>query len=78
MADCSRASCDCLERLGRVFHRLLGVLVPGLVVFLAVMRRGNAMRVRGKLVHLSGSLVFESLAMNAPLNCRSNGNNLRK
>jgi len=46
-----------LVRLGRVFHRLLGVLVPGLVIFLAVMRRGNAMRVRGKLVHLSGSLV---------------------
>jgi len=46
-----------LERLGRVFHGLLGVLVPGLVIFLAVMRRGNAMRVGGKLVHLSGSLV---------------------
>jgi hypothetical protein len=46
-----------LEGLGRVFHRLLGVLVSGLMIFLAVMRRGYAMGVRGKLVKLSGSLM---------------------
>jgi len=43
--------------LGRMFHRLLGVLVSGLVIFLAVMRRGGAVRVRGLLVKLSGSLM---------------------
>ena len=40
-----------------MFHRLFGVFVSGLVIFLTVMRRGYAVRVRGKLVVLSGSLV---------------------
>jgi len=43
--------------LHRMFHRLLGLLVSGLVIFLAVMRRGGAVRVRGLLVKLSGSLM---------------------
>ena len=45
------------EGPGRMFHRLPGVLVSRLVIFLAVMHRGRAMRVRGLLVELSGSLM---------------------
>ncbi len=46
-----------LVGLGRMFHRLFGVLVSGLMIFLAVMHRGYAMSVRGKLVKLSSPLV---------------------
>jgi hypothetical protein len=44
-----------LVGLGGVFHRLPRVLVSGLVVFLAVMRGGDTMSVRGKFVQLRSS-----------------------
>jgi hypothetical protein len=40
-----------------MFHRLPGVLVSRLVILLAMMHRGGAVRVRGLLVELSGSLM---------------------
>jgi TonB family protein len=40
------------EGAGRVFHRLHGMLVAGLMIFLAVMRRRGTMGVRGEFVHL--------------------------
>jgi hypothetical protein len=45
------------EGPGRMFHRLFGMLVSGLMIFLAMMHRGCAVRVRCLLVKLSGSLV---------------------
>jgi hypothetical protein len=46
-----------LESLGCIFQRLSRVLVPGLVVFLAVMRGSDAVSVRGKVMELRRSLV---------------------
>jgi hypothetical protein len=46
-----------LERFGRVFERLPGMLLACDVIFLAVMRGGDAMGVRGQFVKFSGSLV---------------------
>jgi hypothetical protein len=43
--------------LGRMFHRLLGVLVSGLVIFLAVADGGSTVSVSRKFVELSGSHV---------------------
>jgi hypothetical protein len=40
-----------------MLHGLLGMLVPGLVIFFLVVRRGGAMRVRSKFVELRSSLV---------------------
>ena len=46
-----------LESLAGMFECLPGVLVSGLVIFLAMMRRGNAVRVRCEIVELRGSLM---------------------
>ena len=46
-----------VEGFIRMFECLLGVLVSGLVIFLAMMRRGNAVRVRCEIVELRGSLM---------------------
>jgi hypothetical protein len=46
-----------LERLRGVFQSLLGMLVPGLVVFFSMMRGGSAVRVCRKFVELGGPLV---------------------
>jgi hypothetical protein len=43
--------------LGGVLHRLPGMFVGGHMVFLVVMRCGNAVRVRGQIVKLRGSAV---------------------
>ena len=40
-----------------MLHGLLGMLVPGLVIFFPVVRGGGAMRVRSKFVELRSSLV---------------------
>jgi hypothetical protein len=40
-----------------MFHRLLGMLVPCLVVFFSVMHRGGPVRMCGHFVELSRSLV---------------------
>jgi hypothetical protein len=45
------------ERFGGMFHRLPGMLLPGLVIFLAVMRGSGAMRVCGEFVEFGSSLV---------------------
>jgi hypothetical protein len=45
------------ESLGGMFHGLPGMLVTGLVIFLAVMRRGSFMSVRSEVMQLRGSLV---------------------
>ncbi len=46
-----------LISLGGVFHGLPGKFVPGLMVFFAVVRRGNTVCVRGEIVVLRGFLV---------------------
>lgn len=46
-----------LERSLGVFERLPGLFLSGLVIFLAVMHSGSAMRMRGKFVKFRGSLV---------------------
>ena len=46
-----------LESFICVFQRLLGMLVPGLVILFPVMYGGRTVRVRGKFVELGGSLV---------------------
>ena len=46
-----------LESFICVFQRLLGMLVPGLVILFPVMYGGHTVRVRGKFVELGGSLV---------------------
>ena len=46
-----------LVGLGGVFQGLPGILVPGHMVFFAVVRGGNPVRVRGEIVELGGSLV---------------------
>ena len=45
------------ERFGRIFHRLFGEFVTRQVIFLAVMRRGNTVGVRGEIVKFRGSLM---------------------
>ncbi len=40
-----------------MFHRLLGMLVPGLVIFFPVVRGGRTVRVCREFVELGGSLV---------------------
>jgi hypothetical protein len=40
-----------------MLHGLLGMLVPGLVIFFPVVRGGGTMRVRSKFVELRSSLV---------------------
>jgi len=40
-----------------MFHGLLGMLVPGLVIFFPVVRGGGPMRVRSEFVELRSSLV---------------------
>ena len=47
-----------LVSLGGVFQGLPGMFVPSLMVFFAVVRRRNAVCVRGKIVHLCGSIMF--------------------
>jgi hypothetical protein len=49
-----------LRRLMRflgIFHSLPGMFVPGLMVFLAVMRSRSPVCMRGHVVKLSGSLM---------------------
>ena len=46
-----------LHRFRRMFQRLFGMLVPGLVIFFPVVRRGSSVHVCGKLVEFSSSLV---------------------
>jgi hypothetical protein len=46
-----------LKRFGRKFHGLFGMLVPGQVIFLIVMRPRGQVRVRGEIVKFSGALV---------------------
>jgi hypothetical protein len=46
-----------LVSLGRVFHGVPGEFVSGLVIFLFVMLRGDAVCMRGKIVKFGGSLV---------------------
>jgi hypothetical protein len=40
-----------------MFHRLLGMFVPGLMILFPVVRGGSAVRVCGKFVEFGGSLV---------------------
>ena len=40
-----------------MFHGLLGMLVPGQVIFFPVMRGGGAVRVRSEFMELRGSLM---------------------
>ena len=46
-----------LECFIGIFHGLPGVLVSGLMIFLPMVRRGGAVRVRGEFVKLGSSLV---------------------
>jgi hypothetical protein len=46
-----------LVSLDGVFHGLTGILMSRLVIFFAVMRRGNSVRVRGQIMVLRRSLV---------------------
>ena len=46
-----------LESLIGIFHCLLGMLVPGLMISFRVVRGGNAVRVCGKFVELRSSLM---------------------
>jgi hypothetical protein len=46
-----------LERFSGMFHCLPGVFLPGLVIFFAMVGRGGAVRMRGKFMEFSGSLV---------------------
>lgn len=46
-----------LVSLGRIFHRLPRQLVRGPMIFLAVVRCGDAVSMRSKIVELGGSLV---------------------
>lgn len=46
-----------LKRLLGVFESLPGMFVSGLVIFLAVMHGGSAMRVRGEFVELCRTLM---------------------
>ena len=41
-----------------MFQGLPGMFVPGLMIFFSVVRRGNTVRLRGKIVHLRGSIMF--------------------
>jgi hypothetical protein len=45
-----KSSLRCFVGFVGVFHRLLGVLVAGLVIFFSVANRRGAMRVRGLFV----------------------------
>jgi len=47
-----------LVSLGGVLQGLPGMLMPSLMVFFAVVRRRNAVCMRGKIVHLCGSIMF--------------------
>ena len=46
-----------LEGFIGMFHGLLGMLAPGLVIFFSVVRGGSTVRVCGEFVELGGSLV---------------------
>ncbi len=46
-----------LESFIGMFHRLLGMFVPRLMIFFPVVRGGSAVRVCGKFVEFGGSLV---------------------
>jgi hypothetical protein len=46
-----------LVRFERELHGLLGVFVPGQVIFFPVMYRGGAMCVRGLFMKFSGALM---------------------
>jgi hypothetical protein len=46
-----------LESLGGVFQCLPGMLLPGLVIFFSMMRRGSAVRVGGEFMEFGSSLV---------------------
>jgi len=46
-----------LESFGGVFQCLSGMLLPGLMIFFSMVRRGTAVRVGGKFVELGSSLV---------------------
>ncbi len=46
-----------LESFIGMFHRLLGMFVPGLMIFFPVVRGGSAVRVCGEFVEFGGSLV---------------------
>lgn len=46
-----------LESLGGMFQRLPGMLLPGLMIFFSMMRRGSAVRVGGEFMEFSSSLV---------------------
>ena len=46
-----------LVRFERELHGLLGVFVPGQVIFFSMMYRGSAMCVRGLFVKFSGALM---------------------
>ncbi len=46
-----------LECFIRIFHGLLGMLLPGLVIFFPMVRGGCTVRVCGKFVELRSSLV---------------------
>jgi hypothetical protein len=46
-----------LHGFRRMFQRLSGMLVPGLVIFFPVVRGGSSVHVCGELVEFSSSLV---------------------
>jgi hypothetical protein len=46
-----------LMRFERELHGLLGMFVPGQVIFFSMMHRGSAMRVRGLFMKFSGALM---------------------
>ena len=46
-----------LECFIGIFHGLLGMLVPGLVIFFPMVRGGSTVRVCGEFMELSSSLV---------------------
>jgi hypothetical protein len=46
-----------LKRLGREFHILFGMLVPGEMIVLIVMRPGGQVRMRGEIVKFRSALV---------------------
>lgn len=62
------------EGFGRVFHRLLGVFVPGQMIFFAVMSGGRAVSVCRQFVKLGGSLMgvlWHSVSFQGMANRRS-------
>jgi len=44
-------------RFGRMLHGLFGVFMPGLMIFLAMVRRGCSVRVGRLFVEFRGALV---------------------